>query len=461
MFAATGQLQAQGRYSGHSFSDTEPPLYSPLPAGSEELNTPQTDPPFQLPQVDSRPQNPFQQQVYSDSPVAGPYDQPVQRVPGGLIRIDSATTQPLLNFVNRQSDKEILLMSSGAVACNGPEIIVGAQFRASAMAARTNTTNDFPYLGRFPGDFVGNSITDARMLQANQAIVGHLSPWAHGYMETLFSDVFTFPTFNQGSFQMRQAYVTFGDLTQSPLYAWIGKKTVNFGDMGTLSPFSQSMVWHYFSPLGEGAGVGYSQDGLTANVTALNGSRGIRVMDSEEKGHLNNFAANLRYEIPLADNVSCAVGGGYLHGTVYDGSVAEHTNPQVFGPRNPAWDANTELILGSWIFQAEIARTINPWPVTNENVTAWRAEMAHNLGWTGQPLRFSTSFSEGTQGPAGSQFEFNRQLVAGLRYIPHPNVTLTFEYVQSSGFAPLIDITTVSDRNVIQNSFILGLVLAI
>ncbi|MCA9008184.1 MAG: hypothetical protein KDB01_00485, partial [Planctomycetaceae bacterium] len=81
--------------------------------------------------------------------------------------------------------------------------------------------------------------------------------------------------------------------------------------------------------------------------------------------------------------------------------------------------------------------------------------------WIGQPLRLSASFSEGTQGPSGSQFEFNRQFVAGLRYIPHPNVTMTFEYVQSTGFAPLIDITTVSDRSVIQNSFILGLVLAI
>lgn len=260
---------------------------------------------------------------------------------------------------------------------------------------------------------------------------------------------------------MRQAYVTFGDLSQSPLYAWIGKKTVNFGDMGTLSPFSQSMLWHYFGPLGEGAGIGASQDGLTVNISALNGSRGIRVVDSEEKGHLNNFATNMRYEMPLADNATWAVGGGFLYGTIYNSTVAEHTNPLVIGPDNAAWDANTQLVLGPWIFEAEIARTRNPWPVTGENVTAWRTEAAHDLTWIGQPLRLSASFSEGTQGPGGSQFEFNRQFVAGLRYIPHPNVTMTFEYVQSTGFAPLIDITTVSDRSVIQNSFILGLVLAI
>jgi hypothetical protein len=462
--ASSGQLIAQGRYAGHTFSNYEAPLYSPESGTSAKFIDAQFQ---QSPQGYSQPQPDFQAAPYNPpreygqllSP-GGPF-QPASGVPGGFIHLDSPMTRPLLDFVNRQSEKEILLMSNGPVAMNGPEIVVGAQFRGSLMVGTTNATGKFPYLGRFPGDFVGNTVTDARMLQANQAVVGHLTPWAHGYMETLFSDVFTFPTFNQGSFQMRQAYVTFGDLSQSPLYAWIGKKNVNFGDMGTLSPFSQSMLWHYFGPLGEGAGIGASQDGLTVNFTALNGSRGIRVMDSEEKGHLNNFATNMRYEMPLADDVTWAVGGGFLYGTVYDGSVAEHTNPQIFGPRNSAWDANTQLVVGPWIFEAEIARTRNPWPVTNENVTAWRTEAAHDLTWIGQPLRASASFSEGTQGPGGSQFEFNRQFVAGLRYIPHPNVTMTFEYVRSTGFAPLIDITTVSDRSVIQNSFILGLVLAI
>ena len=446
-------VHAQGRYGGHSFSNFEPPVYS-SPAQTTASDPYQTDQQFSNESL-----VPYDAFTTYSAPNQG--TQPASSFPGGLLRLNSTMTRPLLDFVNRQSEKELLLMSQGAAACNGPEIVVGAQFRASAMVGHTNSTNKFPYQGRFPGDFVGNTVTDARMLQANQAIVGHFTPWAHGYMETLFSDVFTFPTSTQGSFQMRQAYVTFGDLSQSPLYAWIGKKTVNFGDMGTLSPFSQSMVWHYFAPLAEGAGVGYSQNGLTVNLTALNGSRGIRVVDSEEKGHINNFAANMRYEMPLADNVTWAVGGGFLDGTIYNAAVAEHTNPNVIGPMNGAWDANTQLVLGPWIFEGEIAQTINPWPATATDVTAWKAEAAHDLSWTGRPLRLSASYSEGTQGPAGSQFEFNRQFVAGLRYVPHPNVTMSFEYVQSTGFAPLIDIITVSDRNVIQNSVILGVVLAI
>lgn len=378
----------------------------------------------------------------------------------GFVRLDSGTTRPLLDFVNRQSDKELLLMSRDT-GFSGPELVIGAQFRGSAMVADTNTTGKYSYLGRFPTDFKGNTATDARLLHANQAFVGRFAPWATGYMETLFSDVFTFPTATQGSFQMRQAYVTFGDLNQSPWYAFIGKKTVNFGDMGTLSPFTQSMLWHYFSPLAEGIGAGFAQDGFHASATALNGSRGIRVADSEEKGHINNFAANARYEIPLMNDGTLAFGGGYLHGTIYDGSVAEHTNPQIFGPRNGAWDANTALVFGPWRMEGEIARTLNDWPVTGAGVLAWKAESAYDIDYLGRLVRLSGSWSEGIQGPSGTEFEFNQQLVLGVRYDPHPGVMVSFEYVRSIGFAPLIDITTVSDRDVVQNSFVLGLVLAI
>jgi hypothetical protein len=429
------------RYGGHSMLQQPSPLQPPASYPMHDSSGVWEQPPVMI-----SPERVFATPSYADA--------------GGFVRLDSDTTLPLLDFVNRQSDKEILLMS-GESHSGGPELVLGAQFRASAMVADTNTTNKFSYLGRFPTDFVGNTATDARLLQANQAFVGRITPWATGYMETLFSDVFTFPTFSQGSFQMRQAYVTFGNLNESPWYAFIGKKTVNFGDMGTLSPFSQSMVWHYFSPLAEGIGAGYAQEGFHANVTALNGSRGIRVADSEEKGHINNFAANSRYEIPLFDNATFAVGGGYLHGTIYDGSVAEHTNPQVTGPQNGAWDANTSVIVGPWRMEAELVRTLKIWPVSGARVTAWRAETAYDMSYRNRLVRLSGSWSEGLQGPAGSEFEFNRQLVVGLRYDPHPNVMLSFEYVRSLGFAPLIDITTVSDRNVVQNSFLLGLVLAI
>ena len=231
--------------------------------------------------------------------------------------------------------------------------------------------------------------------------------------------------------------------------------------MGTLSPYSQSVVLHYFAPLAEGAGVGYAANGLNASITALNGSRGIRVTDSETRGNLNNFAANARYEVPIDDQSWVAFGAGYLHGTIYDAATAEHTNPQITGPRNGAWDVNVAAKVGQWRAEYEVATTLKAWPATGSQVTAYRTELAYDMLLMNDPFRISGSWSEGRQGPGDSEFEFNRQIVAGLRYDPHPNVMISLEYIRSMGFAPLINITTVSDKDASQDTVLLGIVLNI
>lgn len=373
-----------------------------------------------------------------------------------FIGLDSRYTQKMLDFQNRQGDKEIHLLERSF--CDGGQtgVTFGAQFRASGLFAGTNRQDKFSYLGRFPGDFSGDSASDFRLLQANQNITVDLNPSFHGYFETLFSDVFSFGAFNQGSFQVRQAYLVFGNLARSPFYAYLGKKNVSFGDMGTLSPFTQAVPWHYFAPLAEGAGIGFDNQRVNATLTALNGSRGIRVVDSDEKGHLNNFAANLRWRTPLGCNSQFEIGGGYINGTIYNAPVAEHLDPDLFGPNNAAWDVNAKLKLRNLHLAGEYVQTVNPWPATNHEVIAYRAEAAYDCCVAGHRARSSVSWSEGIQGDPGTEFEFNQQLVLGMSIQPYRNTLLTLEYVRSLGFAPLVNIQRVSDRDVIQNSVVLG-----
>lgn len=388
---------------------------------------------------------------------------PLNSRPGevfNFVQIDSYYSRRMLDFQNRQTDKQLLVLNDLAES-GYPSLVLGAQLRASFLAAGTNRANKFSYLGRFPADFVGTSATDARLLQANMGATGHFGPMAHGFGELLFSDVFTFPTFDQGSFQVRQAYVVVGDPARSPLYAFIGKKNVSFGDMRTLSPFSQSVVWHYFGALAEGVGGGLDADNLHFTITGLNGGRGIRVADSSSRGQINNFAANGSFCLCTGPRRQLEFGGGYLHGTIYDAERPEHIEPDLFGIRNGAWDVNTNLRLGNWQFSGEFVSTLRPWLVTDSRVRAWRAETAVNIHAAGCPATLSASFSEGLQGQPGTQFEFNRQLVLGVGFYPNINTQFTFEYVHSSGFAPLIDITRVSDRNVHQHSFVLGVVLVL
>ncbi|MCA9074184.1 MAG: hypothetical protein KDA93_04060 [Planctomycetaceae bacterium] len=373
------------------------------------------------------------------------------------VRLDTDLMAPLLDFQNRQSEKELLVLQSQTANSGDPTLLIGAQFRASMLASWSNSSNKFNYLGRFPPDFTGTTASDIRLLHANQGFVAHASPWVSGYLETLFSDVFSFPAFDQGSFQVRQAYVTLGNLDELPIYAFAGKKTVSFGHMGTLSPFSQSVVWHYFAPLAEGGGIAYHDDILHLSATALNGSRGIRVADSNVRGELNNFAANANVTVISSPDVDLDIGGGYLDGTIYDGQVAEHLDSTVGGPMNAAWDAYMTARIGWLHLAGEYLTTLKEWPVTGHKVVAYRAEGAIDLS----PLWLSVSWSEGVQGNQSTEFEFNQQLVLGTEYRIAPNIKFSIEYIRSLGFAPLINITTVSDKSVRQNTFLLGVTVAI
>lgn len=378
--------------------------------------------------------------------------------PGDWLQLDTSLTYALLDFQNRQTDKEVfILLQNFRERWQGPQVIAGGQARLSAIVAHTNRTNKFSYLGRFPTDFTGDWASDARILQANAQLTAAVTPWASVYGELLFSDVFTFSSFNQGSLQMRQAYAVLGDFNVSPWYGFIGKKNVGFGDMSTLSPFTQSVVWHYFAALAEGVGVGYYDHGLHATLAGINGGRGIRVADSVSRGKINNFAANLSYTLGNTDRGMLTLGLGYLHGTIFDGLTAEHLDQNQFGENyNGAWDVNARFDLGNLTVAGEYVSTVADWPVTNNHVSAYRLESAYALE-TVKPSRLSISWSDGRQGPAGSQFEFNRQLVLGYGVYFNRHALGTIEYVRSTGFAPLIDITTVSDRNVAQDSIVLGL----
>lgn len=375
------------------------------------------------------------------------------------IRLETDTLAPLMDFQNRQGDKQLMLLDQNAdYQC--PEMLLGSQFRGSLLFGSTNTADKFSYLGRFPTDFTGTTASDARLLQANFDAVFNFNPWITGYADILFSDVFSFGDFKQGSFQVRQAYAVIGNRNVTPFYAYIGKKNVSFGDMGTLSPFTQAVPWHYFAPLAEGAGVGYYNDGLHIIGTALNGSRGIRLVDSERKGHLNNFAVNASYE-RSTENSGMRIGAGYLHGTIYDGATAEHLDATITGPRNGAWDVNATFKFNRLAVSGEFIQTLKAWPVTGTKVTAYKVEGAWDMQFGQCPGWLSASWSEGIQGEKGSEFEFNRQLVIGAAAEVNRNILLTLEYVESSGFAPLINITTVSDRDVIQRSVVFGMVFVI
>ena len=107
--------------------------------------------------------------------------------------------------------------------------------------------------------------------------------------------------------------------------------------------------------------------------------------------------------------------------------------------------------------------TLNEWPVTQDQVSAWKAEGAYDVSALGRPLRLSTSYSIGRQGQGGTEFERNAQWVFGAGWQLNPNALVSLEFVRSVGFAPLIALTRpgVSDRDARQSSLVLGVSLVL
>lgn len=421
---------------------------------------------------------------------AGPY-RPHKQVSDNNrhVRFSPEYSYNMLSMTKMMSTKELYLLSlrqksaDPTVRIENKTSLISAMLRSEILGAHSNTSGKFNYLARAPSDFTGNWASDTRIRRGMLSWTGALTDNITTFMQILFTDTVAFDSHKQGSLQMRRAYALWGNLDACGLYAFIGKKDVAFGDMSTLSPFTPSAVWHYFGGLAEGIGAGYKAQNFNIVLTGLCGGRGMRVVDSHQKGKINNAALNASF-MGACCGATVEAGAGALLGTIYNQDVGEHVNEDLFGPMNPALDGFVNLSFGNFKITAEYAQTLKKWPVVDHRVIAFKGE----LGWTWQresrDYNFSLSYSEGIQGdtsswsgccpfsgscstkttacPAGTDpFAFNKQFVVGIETVlKNKSCSFGVEYILSKGFAPLINIDTNSDSGVLQNTVVFFAILA-
>jgi hypothetical protein len=388
----------------------------------------------------------------------------------------------MLSMTKKVSTKELYLLEmrkkgvDGVSYINNNSAVIGGVLRSELLGAHSNTSGKFGYLARSPTDFTGNWASDTRIRRGMLSWTGALTDSVTTFMQILFTDTVAFATHKQGSLQMRRAYALFGNLDKSGVYGFIGKKDVAFGDMSTLSPFTPSAVWHYFGGLAEGLGAGYKADNFNIVLTGLCGGRGMRVVDSHQKGKINNGAINLSFNAGLS-KVDVELGAGALLGTIYNQDVAEHTDEDLFGPMNPAVDGFINLTMGNFKASGEYAQTLKKWEVVDHKVIAFKAEVAMTIESDARDYNLSLSYSEGIQGDTSSggaccpvtgccstgadPFAFNKQVVLGFEsLLTNKSCSFGVEYILSKGFAPLIDVATNSDKDAVQNTIVLFAILA-
>ena len=248
---------------------------------------------------------------------------------GGLnVRTSAAHSRDMLDWQENTTGKTLTLLANRANGVLQPDsLYIGGGFKGAYMYQKTSDDGLFPILSRFP--FFSNRTDDeAGVFAINNAALSFTSTfgdWTSVYMQAEYSET-DFPG-DQDEFQLRKAFVVFGNLDRSPFYAAFGRKTIDFGNFDGYNAFTQTEGQHYFmahsdQPVAE---LGFYKNGFKFTGSAFSGGRQLRTAYAGEDNNIANYAFNGEKEFLLGHNSAFTVGGGYLHDTIYRNNWTAHT----------------------------------------------------------------------------------------------------------------------------------------
>ncbi len=199
------------------------------------------------------------------------------------------------------------------------------------MWQSTSDPGLFPILSRFPF-FTPNTKTSTGVFAINNAalaITGNFGDWTTFYLQPEYSE--TEYGSSQEEFQLRKAFVVFGNLEKTPFYAAFGRKSIDFGNFDGYNAFTHTEAQHYFwavsdQPVLE---LGYYDigSGLKLTGSAFSGGRQLRTAyaGASKENSIANFALSAEKEFRFAGASSFTVGASYLHDTTYRNNFTAHT----------------------------------------------------------------------------------------------------------------------------------------
>ena len=345
---------------------------------------------------------------------------------------------------------------------NSGSVIIGSSLIALGDYQVSNTDSKFGYLMRHPtaNNQIGTEVSEAVLHSFQLSIAGTINNWLAAYSELLYNPQQSFGTglityLERNQIQLRKGFILIGDLNKFPVYGAIGKMDAPFGQMGTVSPFTNSTIWHAFGGLGYGAQVGFKKWGLHTTVMAVQGGAQFRAMNTPVgdstniPSKLNNFVVDVNYTVNLGSNNRFIFGGSYLHGSAYC-----HEFPVFhFDPcyeNNPAWTAYGKLLLNDRItIKGGFAKTLNLWPGTHNPAPPLDIYAASKVSFKDIGVKYtfnsnseikhsiSAEFSDFVAGPSGAPWERQNQIVIGYSVMIKKSSKLFLELFRTDGYVPL------------------------
>ena len=375
--------------------------------------------------------------------------------------LNSSLTYQMMEPNQNLRKLEILIDAKSEDRIPVKTVSLGFSIIGIADFQRSNRDSKFAYLMRHPtsNNQIGKTVSELVVHSAQTSFISSINSWITAYGEMLYSPEQSFGTgtitsLGRNQIEFRKGIVLLGNLKKFPFYFGLGKMDIPFGQTRSVSPFTNSTIWHAFGALGYSGIVGFKKYGLSVSLAAIQGGAQFRaanvpVDSTSVPSRVNNFSADLNYSLSVGNNNLVRIGASYLKGSAYcQPWPVVHFMP--CAENNPVYSLYGEIELQNRILlKGSIAQTLNEWPGTfnpnpplNEYVASKVSSIdigaKYQINMNGDIIySVSAEFSNFKAGPENSPWERQSQLVLGLNAQVEETSRLFIEFFRTAGYAPL------------------------
>lgn len=353
-------------------------------------------------------------------------------------------------------------------------LTIGGYAQADAVYDYSSPEGNFinPAINSAAGQAsTATSTTRLELSNVNLATTAAMGNWVTGYIQVGKSAVgedlsaavlnpetgdYAGSTSVNNNFGIQDAYLVFGNLSQMPVYGFIGNKDIDFGSFQTVDIYNQPLNRTLFEAHGNTAGVGLNAYGFNGTFSLMNGgsesSTPVYVTSNYQYDNLNttnntsinNYAVNLSYGMTNGP-VTWDLGAGYLAGGSYLNNTTNTQHPT--GETNGVWDVNGKVSVAGFDLLAEYDSTASntydsQYVLGNNNsaarAQAWDVGADYNFNVMGYTSAVNADYSGANLG-SGSNLGNNTgkgsQYVLGYRVEAVKNVWAGLEYAYTKGVA--------------------------
>jgi len=398
---------------------------------------------------------------------AGSMNDQVQKSGGGVVnvRTDANYSQQVLNNQN-VTDTALSILNarkSGDLASNA--IYIGGKGEIYGTYGNVNGNNNSNYVpGALTAGYDGgtNSATNIKMPYADIALTSTIGDWVTGFADLQVTNV------GSSNVTLPNAYFIVGNLQKSPVYFVGGKKVVDFGKFSSPNHFMQPLTHAYFMAYGGQVAAGYSQNGINATFTLMNGL-GESMLNSgaSNANQVNDFALSASYN-GTEGKVKYYAGAGYINATGFShtangvSNIGSDTSDTMVG----ALDFNSGMTVqglsvnGEFLITTQGVRGVNNTSVYNNaaainTVTGKAGSVSDSTGYAAfgfNALPALTNFTSGSTVKAWSLDTSYTMPVGGKDMVPY----VTYSQVAQNSDNNIYQIEVGIRYNIIDNVWIGG-----